>query len=41
MSPAPREMVADLRGDNIDGLSRSDRFNQRAVFDGAGFIQIL
>ena len=37
----PHEMVANLRADNIDGFLGPDRFNQRAVFDGVGFIQIL
>ncbi|MGL4242219.1 MAG: CmpA/NrtA family ABC transporter substrate-binding protein, partial [Beijerinckiaceae bacterium] len=37
----PPEMVANLRADNIDGFLGPDPFNQRAVFDGAGFIHIL
>lgn len=37
----PAEMVANLRSDNIDGFLGPDPFNQRAVYDGAGFIHIL
>jgi nitrate/nitrite transport system substrate-binding protein len=37
----PPEMVANLRSDNIDGFLGPDPFNQRAVYDGAGFIHIL
>jgi nitrate/nitrite transport system substrate-binding protein len=37
----PPEMVANLRAGNIDGFLGPDPFNQRAVFDGAGFIHIL
>jgi nitrate/nitrite transport system substrate-binding protein len=37
----PPEMVANLRADNIDGYLGPDPFNQRAVYDGAGFIHIL
>jgi nitrate/nitrite transport system substrate-binding protein len=37
----PPEMVANLRADNIDGFLGPDPMNQRAVFDGVGFIQIL
>jgi nitrate/nitrite transport system substrate-binding protein len=37
----PPEMVANLRADNIDGFLGPDPFNQRAVFDGVGFIHIL
>src|SRR5947209_13415584 len=37
----PPEMVANLRADNIDGFLGPDPMNQRAVFDGAGFIHIL
>ncbi|MBK1658140.1 CmpA/NrtA family ABC transporter substrate-binding protein [Paracraurococcus ruber] len=37
----PPEMVANLRADNIDGYLGPDPFNQRAVFDGVGFIHIL
>lgn len=38
---APPEMVANLRADNIDGFLGPDPFNQRAVFDGIGFIHVL
>jgi pimeloyl-ACP methyl ester carboxylesterase len=34
-------MVANLRADNIDGFLGPDPFNQRAVFDGIGFIHVL
>jgi len=34
-------MVANLRADNIDGFLGPDPFNQRAVYDGVGFIHIL
>ena len=37
----PAEMVANLRADNIDGYLGPDPFNQRAVYDGVGFIHIL
>lgn len=37
----PPEMVANLRAGNIDGFLGPDPFNQRAVFDGVGFIHIL
>jgi nitrate/nitrite transport system substrate-binding protein len=37
----PPEMVANLRADNIDGFLAPDPVNQRAVYDGVGFIQIL
>src|SRR5690242_4256349 len=37
----PPEMVANLRADNIDGFLGPDPMNQRAVFDGAGFIHML
>ncbi len=40
MRPPP-EMVANLRADNIDGFLGPDPMNQRAVFDGAGFIHVL
>ncbi|MFZ9495141.1 MAG: CmpA/NrtA family ABC transporter substrate-binding protein, partial [Burkholderiaceae bacterium] len=36
----PPEMVANLRAGNIDGFLGPDPFNQRAVFDEVGFIQI-
>lgn len=34
-------MVANLRADNIDGFLGPDPMNQRAVYDGVGFIHIL
>jgi nitrate/nitrite transport system substrate-binding protein len=37
----PPEIVANLRADNIDGFLGPDPMNQRAVFDGVGFIHIL
>jgi nitrate/nitrite transport system substrate-binding protein len=37
----PAEMVANLRADNIDGFLGPDPMNQRAVYDGVGFIHIL
>ncbi len=37
----PAEMVANLRADNLDGFLGPDPMNQRAVYDGVGFIQIL
>lgn len=37
----PPEMVANLRADNIDGYLAPDPMNQRAVYDGVGFIHIL
>jgi nitrate/nitrite transport system substrate-binding protein len=37
----PPEMVANLRAENIDGFLGPDPFNQRAVFDGVGFIHVL
>ncbi len=40
-SVPPPEMVANLRADNIDGFLAPDPVNQRAVFDGVGFIHIL
>ena len=40
-SVPPPEMVANLRADNIDGYLGPDPFNQRAVFDGIGFIHLL
>ncbi len=38
---APPDMVANLRADNIDGFIVAEPFNQRAVFDGVGFIHML
>jgi nitrate/nitrite transport system substrate-binding protein len=37
----PPEMVANLRAENIDGYLAPDPFNQRAVYDGIGFIYKL
>ena len=37
----PPEMVANLRADNIDGFLGPDPVNQRAVYDGVGFIHML
>ncbi|MBI2587131.1 MAG: ABC transporter substrate-binding protein [Rhodospirillales bacterium] len=37
----PPEMVANLRADNVDGYLSPDPFNQRAVYDGVGFIHKL
>jgi nitrate/nitrite transport system substrate-binding protein len=37
----PPEMVANLRSDNLDGFLGPDPFNQRAVYDGVGFIHML
>jgi nitrate/nitrite transport system substrate-binding protein len=38
---APPDMVANLQAGNIDGFLGPDPINQRAVYDGAGFIHIL
>jgi len=38
---APPDMVANLRADNIDGFLGPDPVNQRAVYDGVGFIHLL
>jgi nitrate/nitrite transport system substrate-binding protein len=40
-SVPPPEMVANLRADNIDGFLGPDPFNQRAVYDGVGFLHVL
>jgi nitrate/nitrite transport system substrate-binding protein len=40
-SVPPPEMVANMRADNIDGFLAPDPVNQRAVFDGVGFIHLL
>ncbi len=40
-SVPPAEMVANLRADNLDGFLGPDPFNQRAVYDGVGFIHLL
>ena len=37
----PAEMVANLRADNLDGFLGPDPINQRAVYDGLGFIHLL
>ena len=37
----PPEMVANLRADNLDGFLGPDPVNQRAVYDGVGFIHLL
>jgi nitrate/nitrite transport system substrate-binding protein len=37
----PPEMVANLRADNIDGFLAPDPVNQRAVYEGVGFIHVL
>jgi nitrate/nitrite transport system substrate-binding protein len=34
----PPEMVANLKAQNVDGYLAPDPFNQRAVFEGTGFI---
>lgn len=40
-SVPPPEMVANMRADNIDGFLAPDPVNQRAVYDGVGFIHTL
>lgn len=37
----PAEMVANLRAGNLDGFLGPDPMNQRAVYDGVGFIHVL
>jgi nitrate/nitrite transport system substrate-binding protein len=37
----PPEMVANMRADNIDGFLAPDPVNQRAVYDGVGYIHTL
>lgn len=37
----PPEMVANLRADNLDGFLAPDPVNQRAVYDGVGYIHTL
>ena len=37
----PPEMVANLKAENLDGYLSPDPFNQRAVYDGIGFIYKL
>jgi nitrate/nitrite transport system substrate-binding protein len=38
---APPDMVANLRAESIDGFIVAEPFNQRAVYDGVGFIHML
>lgn len=40
-SVPPPDMVANLRAGNLDGFLAPDPVNQRAVFDGVGFIHML
>ena len=37
----PPEMAANLRAGNVDGYLAPDPFNQRAVYEGTGFIHLL
>jgi nitrate/nitrite transport system substrate-binding protein len=37
----PPEMVANMRAENLDGFLAPDPVNQRAVYDGVGFIHVL
>lgn len=37
----PPEMVANLRAGNLDGYLSPDPFNQRAVWEGIGFLHVL
>ncbi len=37
----PPEMVANLKAGNVDGYLAPDPFNQRAVYENAGFIFLL
>lgn len=37
----PPDMVANLRAGNIDGFLGPEPFNQRAVYEGVGYIHIL
>ncbi len=37
----PPEMVANLRAGNVDGYLAPDPFNQRAAYEGVGFIHLL
>lgn len=37
----PPEMVANLKAENVDGYLAPDPFNQRAVYEGDGFIYML
>lgn len=38
---APPDMLANLAGNNLDGFMVAEPFNQRAVFEGIGFIHTL
>ena len=38
---APPDMLANLAGGNLDGFIVAEPFNQRAVYEGIGFIQTL
>lgn len=38
---APPDMVANLSSGNIDGFIVAEPFNQRAVYEGVGFIHLL
>lgn len=38
---APPDMVANLKSGNIDGFIVAEPFNQRAVYEGTGFIHAL
>lgn len=38
---APPDMLANLAGGNLDGFIVAEPFNQRAVFEGIGFIHTL
>ncbi|MFS3136484.1 CmpA/NrtA family ABC transporter substrate-binding protein [Gluconacetobacter sacchari] len=38
---APPDMVANLRAGNIDGFLGPEPFNQRAVYEQAGFLHVL
>ncbi len=40
-SVPPPDMVANLRAGNLDGFLAPDPVNQRAVYDGVGFIHML
>ena len=37
----PPEMVANLKAGNLDGYLSPDPFNQRAVYEGVGFLHML
>jgi len=38
---APPDMVANLKSGNVDGFIVAEPFNQRAVYEGIGFIHLL